>query len=75
MTDYLQHGCYNSSLCMHDPGLGHMTFLDQQNEAEVMACEPVSTGLSASVFALLEASHLLRLCSWRHGRTNLQRWQ
>lgn len=67
MGDYLQHGYYNSSLCMHDPGLGHMTFLDQENEAEVMACEPVLTSLSAPVLAFSETSHPLTLTSWSHG--------
>ena len=72
-VDYLQHGCYNSSL-------GHMTFLDQQKEAEMVACEPVLRSLAASILTVLEASHQLRLASWRHVTqsgvtTHLQRRQ
>lgn len=42
MVGYLQRSCYDSSLRIHAPGLGHMTCLDQQNAVEGMVCEPNS---------------------------------
>lgn len=54
MVHYMQHGCCNSSLCMRNSGLDHMTCLNQQKEAEVIACEPESQ----------EVLQLLLLHSW-----------